>query len=83
MQEPSMQMIRIDGKEFDFDALPDEARKQIQSLQFVDAELTRLNAQIAVFKTARLAYVKALNQTLQTPNIIPAQSLVGDTIQLG
>jgi hypothetical protein len=50
------------------------ARAQLQSLQFVDGELARLQAQTAVLQTARAAYAKALNAAL------PAL-LAGDTMK--
>lgn len=78
-----MAMIKIDGKEYDYDALPEDAKNQLQSIQFVDAEIGKLQSQIAVFKTARMAYTKALNQTLQTPIDPLAKQLAGDTIKLG
>lgn len=59
-----MPMIKIDDKEYDFDALSDKAKAQLASLQFVDAELQRLNAQAAVYQTARMAYSKELNVLL-------------------
>ncbi len=59
-----MAMINIDGTEYDVDMLSDEAKNQIATLQFVDAELQRLSAQIAVFQTARLAYAKAVQEAL-------------------
>jgi len=37
--------ITIDNKEYDLDKLSDEAKAQIVSIQFVDAELQRVNAQ--------------------------------------
>jgi hypothetical protein len=60
-------MINIDNQEYDFDTLSPEAKQQLLSLQFVDAELQRLNAQIAVMQTARVAYAKALKGALLTP----------------
>jgi len=59
-----MNIIKIDEKEYDLDALADYAKAQLASLQFVDAELQRLNAQAAVLQTARIAYSKALNEAL-------------------
>lgn len=59
-----MASIKIDGKDYDIDTLPDAAKQQIQSMQFVDAELARLNAQAAVLQTARIAYSKALQEAL-------------------
>jgi len=59
-----MPIVKIDEKEYDIDQLSDEAKQQLGSLQFVDAELQRLNAQAAVLQTARIAYVKALQEAL-------------------
>lgn len=59
-----MTIITIDDKEYDFDMLSDEAKNQLGSLQFVDAELARLTAQAAVLQTARIAYSNALNDLL-------------------
>ena len=59
-----MPIIKIDNKDYELDSLSDEARAQLASLQFVDAELQRLNAKSAVLQTARMAYSKALNEAL-------------------
>lgn len=74
-----MPMIKIDGQDYDLDSLPDVAKKQLQSLQFVDAELARLAAQTAVFQTARIGYANALKQAL-TPAASPG-SLENSTIK--
>jgi len=75
-----MPMITIDGQEYDFDKLSAEAKGQLQSLQFVEAELARLSAQTAAMQTARIAYGRALKQALTAP--APA-AFSGDTIKLG
>ena len=59
-----MPTISIDNQDYDLDTLSIEARAQLQSLQFVDAELARLQAQAAVLQTARMAYSKALQTAL-------------------
>lgn len=59
-----MAIIKIDNKEYEYDNLSDEAKVQLQNLQFVDNELGRLQAQSAVFQTARIAYAKALTERL-------------------
>ena len=41
-----------------------EAKAQIVSLQFVDAELQRLQAKAAALQTARAAYARALSELL-------------------
>ncbi len=69
-----MPNITIDNQEYDLNQLSDEAKAQLQSLQFVDAELARLKAQSAVLQTARIAYSRALQTAL------PALP-VGDTIK--
>ncbi|MGZ3972001.1 MAG: DUF6447 family protein [Methylobacter sp.] len=59
-----MTTITIDNKDYELESLSEEAKAQLTSLQFVDAELQRLNAQAAVFQTARTAYAKALSNAL-------------------
>ncbi len=61
-----MATITIDDKEYDTETLSDDAKNQLQSINFVDQELARLNAQAAVLQTARIAYAKALNDALGT-----------------
>ena len=56
--------INIDGVEYLLGDLPEEAKAQIQSLQFVEAEIGRLNALVAVASTARIAYQNALKGLL-------------------
>ena len=56
--------ITIDNHTYELDTLSDEAKAQLQSLQFCDAELVRLQAQTAVLQTARMAYSKALQASL-------------------
>ena len=60
-----MATITIDDKEYDVDSLSDESKAQLVSLQYVEAELSRLQAQMAAFQTARIAYGRALKQTLE------------------
>lgn len=74
-----MPIIKIDGKDYELDTLPDQVKGQLQSLQFVEAELQRLQAQAAVLQTARAAYAKALQEGLvNTPSLTS-----GDTIKFG
>ena len=68
-----MPNITVNNCDYDFDSLPPEAKAQITSLQFVDAELARLGAQSAVLQTARIAYGNALQAALPM--------YVGDTIK--
>jgi len=70
-----MNTISIDNKEYDLDSLSDDAKAQLQMLQFSDQEIARLNAQLAIVQTARLAYSNALVAAL------PAMPL-SDTFKL-
>ena len=70
-----MPIIKLDSKEYELDGLSGEAKAQLQSLQFVDGELQRLQAQAAVLQTARVAYAKALQEALPKP-------FAGDTLKL-
>ena len=60
-----MASINIDGKEYDIDTLSDEAKSQLGSLQFVQGELKRIEAQMAVYKTAYSAYSNALKNAIE------------------
>ncbi len=60
-----MATITIDGKGYEVETLSDETKAQLGSLQYVDSELARLQAQAAALQTARIAYGRALKQTLE------------------
>ena len=69
-----MATITINNQDYDSESLSDEAKAQLTSIQFVDVELQRLNAQTAVLRTARTAYANALQAALP---LLPR----GDTIK--
>ncbi len=60
-----MPMIKIDNQEYDTDTLSADAKAQLQYLQFVEVELSRLAAKTAVYQTARVGYLNALKKALQ------------------
>ncbi len=57
--------VTIDGKDYTLADLSDEIKAQVQSLQFVEAELARTNALVAVLSTAKAAYQRALKEELE------------------
>jgi hypothetical protein len=59
-----MPSITIDSIDYDLDSLSEDAKAQIASIQFVDAELQRLQAKAAALQTARSAYARALSELL-------------------
>ena len=72
-----MPTVKIDNQDYDLDALSADAKAQLASIQFVDAELQRLAANTAALQTARMAYANALKQAL----VPTAPVLSGDTIK--
>ena len=70
-----MPTIKIDNKEYELDSLSNEAKAQLSSIQFVDSEIARLQAQLAAMQTARNTYGKALSSLLLVLG-------TGDTIKL-
>ena len=59
-----MPEIKINDKSYDVDKLSENAKNQIASLQFVQSEIVRLNAKLAAFKTAEIAYSKAIEKAI-------------------
>jgi Family of unknown function (DUF6447) len=59
-----MPTIKIDNKDYDTDKLSDEAKSQLINLQVCDQEIKRLQVQLAIAQTARMAYAKALGEAL-------------------
>lgn len=60
-----MAKITIDEKEYETDDMSDEAKAQLQSLQFVDNEIAREQMKTAALQTARNAYAQALQTALE------------------
>ena len=61
-----MPAVTINGKEYQTQNLSENAQNQFVSLVFVQNEIKRLEAQLAAFKTAEIAYSKALDNELPT-----------------
>lgn len=61
-----MPTISINGVEYNSDDLSEEVKENLVSMQFVQGELTRLSAEIAVYKTAEVAYARAIENGLET-----------------
>ncbi len=63
-----MAKITIDNQDYDTEKLSDNAKAQLISIQYVDQELARLQAQSAALQTARMAYANALKEALKPGN---------------
>lgn len=64
LEKHSMPTLNLDGRAFEIGTLPELAKAQVTSIQFVDGEIARLQAQLAAMQTARNAYLEALRRAL-------------------
>ena len=71
-----MPTIKINNQDYDTDTLPDAAKQQLQMLAVTDAEIKRLQTQLAIAQTARNAYARALAEAVKPP--VPSS----DTVKL-
>ncbi len=59
-----MSTITIDGKEYDSEALSENVKAQLLSLQAVDRRIANLQEELAILQTARNAYGQAVQTEL-------------------
>ena len=59
-----MPKITVDDIEYNSEDLSDNGKAQLASLQFLEAQLAKLQSEIAVYQTAKSAYVSALKVEL-------------------
>tara|TARA_B100000965_G_scaffold356230_1_gene334062 strand:+ start:504 stop:689 length:186 start_codon:yes stop_codon:yes gene_type:complete len=59
-----MAKVTIDGKEYDSDNLSDNAKAQLNSLNYIKTELQKLENHAAILRTAQAAYSNALKSEL-------------------
>lgn len=59
-----MAVIKLNGQEFDTDQMSDATKAQLNMLRAAEAEIMRLQAQLAMVQTARGVYAKALADAL-------------------
>lgn len=60
-----MPKITVDGIEYNTEDLTDNGKAQLASLQFLEVQMAKLKNEIAVFQTAKAAYVAALKSELE------------------
>lgn len=56
--------ITIDGVDYHVDKLNDTAQAQLKSLKFLEEQMQRISQEMAVFETARQAYLTALRAAI-------------------
>ena len=68
-QPQSFRSVTVNGIEYKWDDLSEEARQQAINLHGADREIERLRQQLAICQTARNAYAQALQQALGKKNM--------------
>jgi hypothetical protein len=62
-KEPEPKIV-IDGKDYLLKDLSENAKNQLGSLKATETEIARLEATLAMLKTARIAYARAAKEEL-------------------
>jgi len=60
-----MPKITVDDIEYNTEDLSDNGKAQLASLQFLEVQMSKLRNEIAVYQTAKNAYVTALKAELE------------------
>lgn len=66
-----MPKIKLDDIEYNSEDMSENAKAQLISLQFADAQIRKLQQEIAINETARQAYVAALKREIKESGIMP------------
>ena len=61
-----MPKITVDNIEYNTEDLSDNGKAQLASLQFLEAQMSKLKSEIAVYQTARSAYIVTLKAELDS-----------------
>ena len=64
-ENKNIEKVKIDDVEYNVEDLSDNAKAQIENIQFVDEQLQQLNNEWAVSDTARIGYTHALKADLE------------------
>lgn len=65
-----MPKITVDNIVYNSEDLTDNGKAQLASLQFLETQLVKLQGEIAVYQTAKNAYINALKAELEN---VPAE----------
>ena len=64
-----MDKITIDGQEFDLTNMSEEAKAQLNNLQFVNEQILQRNNELQIAQTAKIGYTRALKRELNTISV--------------
>jgi hypothetical protein len=57
-------VITVDGTEFDATSLSEQAKAQLDNLQFVNEQILQKNNELQIADSARIMYISVLNEEL-------------------
>lgn len=60
-----MPKITIDDIEYNTEDMSDNAKAQLASLQFLEVQMKKIKSEIAVYETAKSAYIQSLKTELE------------------
>jgi hypothetical protein len=60
-----MPKITVDSIEYNTEDLSDNGKAQVASLQFLEVQMNKLKNELAVFNTAKSAYIQELKKELE------------------
>ena len=60
-----MPKITIDDVEYNTEDLSDNGKAQLASLQFLEVQMRKLQSEVAIYQTARNAYITALKVDIE------------------
>ena len=64
-----MPKISIDGIEYNTEDLTENGKAQLASLQFLEVQMQKIKSEIAVYQTARNAYISKLKEELKIKSL--------------
>jgi hypothetical protein len=60
-----MPKITVDNIEYNTEDMSDNAKAQLASLQFLEVQMKKIKSEIAVYETAKNAYIQSLKAELE------------------
>jgi hypothetical protein len=66
-----MPKIKVDGVEYHSEDLTPSGQAQLQSLQFLEMQMQKLQQEMAVYRTAQSTYAQALKAEIEKSGLQP------------
>jgi hypothetical protein len=60
-----MPNITVDGVDYNTEDLSENGKAQLASLQFLEVQMKKIQSELAIYQTARNAYMRALQDELE------------------